>query len=283
MSNNFHYFHPTDNIASNATWTTPTGTVDTSYPLANIYDFSYAKLANPTKLVGNTGVFLGNFGSAQRIDAVMIWHNFDAGLAVSIQLNATDSWGTPSVTYSPTIPSKRADGYTKKIYKDLTGVSGYSSGGFQFIRVNVSGTNSVPIGLKVMIFSGIRQTEFNIIHPIKWIENRVVVDMMTDGLIPWGYDLGSAARQIQAPMLATASDVLAMQEWFRACGGRAKIGGFVPDPLNPDFYLVRWGNSLNPVAGSLSVSRFEVDQVYPAVSKLLLSFDEITAGDPEWY
>lgn len=280
---NFHYFHPADNVAPNATWSITLGSVDTEYPLTNLYNFEYANLANPTKLIGNTGTFLANFGSAQRIDAVMIWHNFDAALAYTIKMNATNSWGSPTVSFSGAAPTKRADDYTKKIYKDLTGVSGYSTGGFQYLQIDVTGTNSVPLGLKVMVFSRIRQTSRNFNYGVRWTENHISIDMATDAMFPWAYDLGSAPRQIRANMHATDADVEAIREWFRACGGRSKITGFVPDPTSADFYLVRWGNSLAPNLGTLNIGKLDIDQPYPDLSKLELSFDEITAGDPEWY
>lgn len=266
----FYYFRPSDNVAPNATVTT-SGTEDTSYPLTNLADLTYAKLAAPAKLTGTSGAFILDFGSAQRVDYVVLWHNFDASLAVAVQMNATNSWATPTVTTSPTIPAKRADGYTKKVGVDLRSVSGYSTGGFRYLRINVSGTNSVPVGLKVLAFSSVRQLSRGFLLGLEDIEQQTSIQMQTDARVPWAYDLSSAPRGLRGKSILSDTDAESVREWFRACAGSVKPTVVVPYPSGTDAWIVRWASD------GLTTQRRLAD-----VNEVSLAFDEITAGDPEW-
>lgn len=279
---NFHFFHPLDNVAGNATLSTSL-TVDANYPLVNATDLTYAKIASPARVSELTGSFVFDFGSAQRMDAIVLWHNFDAGLACSWQMNAANSWGAPTVSASLTIPSKRADDYTVKAYKDLTGVSGYSTGGFRYARLNVTGTNSFGLGFKVLVFSRIRQTTRNFNYGVNWTETQANIEMSTDGLIPWAYSLGMGPRMFSADMLALDTDVTLLREWFRACRGSVSPTVIVPDPAVNDAWLVRWASGgVSVKAPGVTVPKFEVNQFSPSLFRTGLSFEEITAGDPEW-
>lgn len=283
MAETFYYFRPSDNVAPNATVTT-SGTEDSSYPLTNIADLTYAKLAAPAKLTGTSGAFILDFGSAQRVDYVVLWHNFDAGLAVSVQMHASNSWASPTVTTSPTIPVKRADGYTRKVGVNLRSVSGYSTGGFRYLRINVSGTNSVPVGLKVLAFSSVRQLSADFQWGVQDDDNQVGIDMATDAGVPWAYDLGSAPRVLRGSALLSDTDAEAVREWHRACGGRAKVTAIVPEPSGTDVWLVRFlsgGNFAIAQAGPV-VSRVQHQRSFIDANMTNLAFDEITAGDPEW-
>jgi hypothetical protein len=281
---NFHYFHPSDNVAPNATPTIQTGTANASYPVANATLLTYAKIAAPSKIAETSGAWLLDFGSAQRVDAVLVWTNLDAGIAYSIQMNATNSWATPTVDSASTAPSKRADGYTVKIYKDLTGVSGYSSGGFRYLRFYVSGTNSVPVGIKILAFSQIRTTTRNIRWGMVFAEHQTSIDMTTDALVPWAYDLAAAPRGLSADFIGTDADAVKMREWFRACAGRVNPTVIVPDPSSPDPFLCRWSKDgvANVIAPRLDTMASPIQRDFTNVQKMRLAFEEISAGDPEW-
>src|SRR5438552_2828835 len=102
---NLIYQVPTDNLAATGTLTVQSGTEDTAYPKANIYDGNPAK---PAKLTTTTGAWRWDFGSAKQLDIVaVIHHNLTAGLNVRIQGNATDAWGAPSLDQAFTIPARQ--------------------------------------------------------------------------------------------------------------------------------------------------------------------------------
>ena len=284
MAETFFYFHPADNVAPSATSSVQTGSADTDYPVGNLTELAYATLAAPAKLTGSSGAFLLDWGSAQRIDYVILWHNFDAALAVSVQMNATNTWGGPTVTTSLTIPAKRADGYTRKVGVDLRAVSGYSSGGFRYLRVNVSGTNGVPIGLKLLAFSRVRQLAVDFQWGVQDDDNQIGIDMKTDAGVPWSYDLTSAPRVLRGSALLSDADAESVREWHRACAGVVKPCVLVPEPAGTDAWLVRWcpNGSLAIGGAQILVSKVQHQRDFTDVNQTHLAFEEITAGDPEW-
>lgn len=281
---NFHYFHPSDQVEANAVVTTG-GTEDTAYPLTNVTDFGYANLPNPGKLTVFTGDFIFDFGSAQRVDAALVWHNFDASLACVWQANASNSWATPSLTRTLTPPAKRANDYTIKIYTDFrTGPAGYTTSGYRYWRLNVSGTNSAALGVKVMLFSRVRTMDKN----YKWsyaIETSAMsIDMSTDALVPWAYDLRSAPGLFKADIIPTDADVTRFEDWMLACGGRATLCGFVRNPSTNQGSIVRWASvSSGPVSPGIVAQRFSSAHVAPNFNPSQIMLEEVTAGDPEWY
>jgi hypothetical protein len=279
---NWKFFRPSDNVAPNATITTG-GTVNMSYPLANAPKLDYANLANPSLLTGTSGDWIFDFGSAQRVDWIVLWHNFDAALACSFSGNATNSWGGPTITTALTIPSKRADDYTVKIHKDLTGVSGYSASGFRYWRLNVTGTNTVPIGIKILLFSTSRSTTRNIRWGGNFDEHQISINQATDAGHPWSYPLGGG-RSLRFSIRPTDADEVILKEWHRSCQGSVKPTVVIPDPTVNDAYLVRWGAGMfGPIDPSLGVHTLSDQRTYRNVHDMQIGFDEITAGDPEWY
>lgn len=276
------YFHPDDNIASLSTVTAGTGTEDTAYPLTNATDLSYANLANPSKLNETSGAWVGDQGSAREIVAAVIWHNFDPALACAFQMNSTNSWASPSFTTALTIGNRRADNYTVKVFVDLGSVT------LRYWRLVVTGTNSVPIGMKILLFTRRRTLARGILWGFTVREHQTNVDMTTDALVPWAYDLGAAPRQLSARMTSTDADQIALREWFRACGGRAKVTCLMPwvdGYLNgADPWLVRWSSGpVAPVSPTLTVAALDATRHYPNAHPMTVQWDEITAGDPEWY
>lgn len=268
----FYYFRPSDEVGDSATPTVQTGTEDTDYPVTNINSFTYADIANPAKLTGMTGAFLFDWGSAERVDFVVLWHNFDAALAVSVQMNATNSWGAPTVTTAVTIPAKRADSYTRKVGVDLRSVSGYSASGFRYMRINVSGTNSVALGLKVLAFSSVRQLSRGFLLDLEDVENQTVIMQQTDARVPWNYNLDSAPRFIKGNATLSDTDAESVREWFRSCGGPALPTVIVPYTDSTDTWIVNWASN-----GLTTKRRF------PDINDVDLTLQEITAGDPEWF
>ena len=58
MAETFFYFHPSDNVAPSATASVETGAEDTDYPVANLTDLSYPKIAAPAKTTDTSSAFL---------------------------------------------------------------------------------------------------------------------------------------------------------------------------------------------------------------------------------
>lgn len=278
---NFAFNRPADNVAPNAT--PSVSSPDAAYPATYATDLSDVNLGRPSKSTLVTDDWLFDFGSAQRVDLVVLWHNFDAALACSWQMNATNSWGTPTLSTALTIPAKRADGYTVKVFKDLTGVSGYSAGGFRYGRLHVSGTNSVPLGIKIWLGSSIRTLERNISWGLKPPRTHSQILHRTDGNAIWTYDLQAAPRSLGVNCGdANANDLAALTSLTDAAGGGKPIV-VIPDPTVNDPWLCRYvGPQITKVASGPVDVVFDPTLQFLDWSPVSLAFEEVTAGGPEW-
>ncbi len=281
MATGSYYFLPADLVSDTATPSVETGSAATGYEPAYLIDFSDANRQRPAKLTGTTGAWLLDFGSAQRVDGVALWHNFDEALGnVKIQMNAANSWGAPTMSATVVPPAKLGDGSTVKIFQDMRTVSGYSASGFRYLRVALTTANSVNLGLKVLCFSGIRSLTRQVKAGLRQPKRRPSISHDTDFESgAWTYDLQTGVRQFIGDVTVNATDRAAIQYWFDACGGRAGLAVLVPEPddATQGVMVGRWQGD----GDGLGASTLDLER-QPTYSAMQLKFDELTAGGPEW-
>lgn len=283
-SDPFLYFHPDDNVAPDATWSVQTGTEDSAYPATNAPVVTPDLIASPAKLEETSGAWLGDFGSAQRMDLMVLQGNFDAGATVRCQLNAANSWAGPTVNALFTIPAARADGYRRKVWIDLRSASGYSAAGFRYVRIVATTASSNPIGIKVWLFETVRQLSRDFQWNVETGEQHVGIVMKTDAGVRWGYDLASAPRTLVGQALLEDSDAEAVREWFRACAGIVTPTVIIPEPTVNDAYVVFWSpNGFSIESPNIVVAKQANTRQYTDVNLTRLAFEEVAIGDPEWF
>lgn len=260
------YAHASDNAALVATWSVETGTIEAGYSPSYIADKNPAK---PAKLQETTGAFLATFAGAQRVDWVLLpMHNLDAGLEVRIQGNATNTWGSPTLNTTIVIPTYREDGFPVACWKDLTGVTGYSTGGFQYWRLVVVGTNTNPVRIgEVALFSRKRTLDPNISWGTNEDEERKIVEQRTDYGVSNIYDLGTTGRtwvgDLDSPDLQRA----ALRTWWRDARGRSLPFGIVPDGTLNEAAFVRFMDT------KLAVQLANFDR-----NNIRVGFEEVSRG-----
>lgn len=259
------YAHYGDNVAPNATVTVNTGTQDADYPAANLVDRLIVK---PAQLTSTTGSWVLDFGSAQRVDWVALpIHNIDAALEVRIQMHATSSWGAPTVNEPIIIPTYREDGLPVPCWLDLTDKTGYSAGGFRFLRLVVVGTNAAAIKVgELLAISTKRTLDPNINWPVQLPEQRPVYDNRT----PFGYankyDLGVTLRRLTANLDTTDAGLAALRAWWRSTKGTALHFAVVPDEDVNEAWVAEF-------VGDLSVQLTILDR-----NLIPVTFEEISRG-----
>lgn len=245
MSVNAIYQHFSDQVADAGTAIVQSGTEDTAYPVANLYDFNPAK---PAKLTTTTGAWRWDFGAAQRIDLVaIIHHNLTAGLEVRIQGNATDAWGAPTFNQAITIPAYFGDGFPVNPWLDLTDKAAYSTSGFRYWRLVVVGTNGAPIAIgEVWLGALKRSLSPNLDWGLKRQTERATVEHSTDFKVVNVYDLAVTVRRI-AGSIEGSTDVqaTAIHDWWRDTRGRVRPFLLMPNGDENDAWLVRWGQTMN--------------------------------------
>lgn len=282
MATGSYYFLTSDNVAPNATPSVETGAAITGYEPIYLTDFSDLNRQRPA-MIGTTGALLLDWGAAQRIDFVVMWHNADAALAnVKIQHNAANTWGGGGPTVSTTVvpPAKLGDGSTVRIFKDLRGVSGYSASGFRYMRFPFTTANSANIGLKVLCFSSVRALTAKIRPGLLQPKHRPVITHPTDFGHEWTYDLAVGYRDFVGDLFANSTDRAALTFWHDACGGAAKLTTLIPEPDDPTQGAIV-GHFLADGSG-LTESRMDLTRTYPGLSAMQIRLRDTTAGGPEW-
>lgn len=236
----FLYSRASENIADNVTPTLASGSADAAYPLANLYDGNPAK---PFKTTGAAAVRVTwDFGSAQRADLVCLpMHNIPAGTDVRYQMNATDSWGAPTVDAGITIPTFGADGIPIPAWKDLTAVSGYSASGFRYHSLFVPALAGVTAIGEIYVGEQKRQDIRNYQWGYRRPERQPGIFRKTAYGVPLSYRLGHRERQIEVKVGPSTSQYALLLAWFRDAYGQKRPFLFIPDPDTNDAFFAYWG------------------------------------------
>lgn len=241
------YQRRSDNVARTATITVGTGSApsETEYQPAALVDENPAKVA---KINSTTGAWLIDHGSATDVQvAALIHHNFDAGADVKIQRNATDSWGSPTMSVSFTIPTWQGSGSTRwpiNPWLDMTGQTGYSGSGFRYTRIVVT-SNSQNLQLGQLWLGGtLRRFTRNVARGFDLTRSRGVTENVTSFGVETIYPRHN-------PRWGMSFEVFGMDNTQRDAfrnqwddvGGRSYPWLFIPDGDVNEAYLVRWAST----------------------------------------
>lgn len=279
------YNRKTDNVAGNATWAA-VASADTSYPASNISLLTDLDRGNPAKLtIKSAGGWYGTFSADPGVQIVMLWHNGDAGQTVKIESH-TSTLSNPvtvaTMSTTLTLPAVREDGYFVKVFKDVTGVSGYSATHRHWrIYFPVPGANNTQNwGLKVWMGNTIRKLDRQILVSNHNIDQHQYLKASTDVGYDHFYDLQVAPRVLSGQILLKYSTSwLDMLSLYRSSGGPVNPILFIPDVTVNDAWLARLEADLPEGIGR---SRLDVTQITGEISPVTVSFEEVTAGAPEW-
>lgn len=238
---------------------------DADYPAAYLYD---GNLARPAKMTTTSGSWVFNFGSPQRVDLFAFGpHNLDAGLAVQLQANASDSWGAPTISASVTIPSDREDLQSVNPWLDVTGVSGYSTSGFQYWRLNISGSNSAAIAIGEVALYSQHTTIRNFRVGVDEVESQAAVTHATLYGVETVYALGVVRRRLTGETFLTAAQIATLQSVYRGGNGHNDWHLIVLEDTVNDARFVRFDGE------TLSFSRLG-----NGIHRVPLSMTEVSRG-----
>jgi len=279
MSNGFYFNQPGDRVAG--TPTVQTGTAQIGYEATYLTDFSDENIQRPALLNETSGAWQIAFGGNQRIDLIVLQHNFDSGLVCDFRGGGT--FGAPTLTAPFAVPAKRADDFAYKLWIDLRVVSGYTASGFSTWWLKVTGVNSVPVGAKLWLGTIIRSLSRNFAYPSHpETDTPASISLSTDAGPVWGYDLTANPRQFTGTQNYALTDVSALRDWQRASGGRAKLSLMIPDATKQDAWFVRWVNGVTRDGQGVVKPLFDPSMIAPSVYTVSVTLDEVTAGSPEW-
>ena len=259
---NLIYQHPSDQLLSDDVTITPS-TEDATYPKAGLYDNNPAKAF---KMTATTGNIVFDFGSPVNIDIfAIIHHNLTAGLSnVKFQGNATDSWGSPSLDQTVTIPTYEEDGFPVNPWLDLSALSN----SFQFWRLNFGTANAANIALGQIWLGG---TKRSLVRNFEWgfqeMVDRKIIEHVTDYDVSTIYDLGAKIKGFTLTLKTTVAGMLAVEQWWDSCRGRSLPTLIILDPAVKDARMVRW---LDPVR--------TIERKWLGVNIIQLKLREVSRG-----
>lgn len=233
-----------DQVIVSSGWSSD-GTISGVYPLANIDD---NQPWNPAQFTANPTRITANFGSAKRVDFVSFIHcNFDASAVVRVQMNAANTWSGPSLSVTVPTDGPTEDGMPSNPYVDLTGVSGYTTGGYQFLSIQlVSGQSSLlSLGLVRLsshqrVFSDTSTTVRDRSYGATDREVQPIIKRKTDAGTAVGYSRGTRERSVGGTIRCDAGGFADLQTMTRASRGALRPFALVPDPDVNEALFVTW-------------------------------------------
>lgn len=175
------------------TITVESGALDAGFPVANLTDQNPAV---PIKVSTAPCGIQFDMGTATSVEAVaLIHHNFDVGLGVRWQGNASASWGSPTLNQLFTFTADHADGYSKNPILDIRGISH----SFRYWRLLIpSGNSATPFLGEIWIFGTLYEVAANIEMPGRFGRRFPGLRHQTDGGTLIDYAHGSKVRTLRA-------------------------------------------------------------------------------------
>ncbi len=209
----FRYHLPSDRITAGS-WSLTTGTARTLYPLTALDD---ADPSAPFWANETTVRLVRDFGTATRVDSVyLINHNFTNAATVKVQMHTANSWASPDLSVTLTIPAAHADGFGVNLNVDLASITTHFSASDRTKRylsiVNtVANAATVYIG-EVLLFSSQRDVDRSLrFSPgVSLLRQRLTSGTSSKRGVSTVYDYGSVERRISGvlPVSSTEFDEL---------------------------------------------------------------------------
>lgn len=265
----FLYDLPTDR--QTGTWSSD-GTVNAVYPLTNIDD---AKPWNPVIYSVNPTRITLDMASAKRVDLVPFFHtNFDAGAVIRVQMNAANSWGSPSVSATVTIPTVGEDGFPGQPWVDLTGVAGYSVGGYRYLSIAIVSGQSTLLSIGDVRVSSTKRPLAGVSAgvPASFQRNRKTseihptINRLTDAGVQLGYSRGTRSERTAGTIITGATGLAQILSWHRTARGSFVPFLLIQDDAVNEAQLVLWDT--DQVAWTLiAVGVYAVDVAWVEVGR----------------
>ncbi len=270
----FVYERPSERV-------TPTWAIsapNTTYPAANVGDWTDVNVPNPGLSTSTSGVLTGTLSS--RVDGLLIQHNYDAGLTLRVVTSTSST--------TRTVPAKRANGYTVVEYVDLTALSGYTTSAITSIVIDATSTNSVAVGWKVLCLGIKRQLNRNVKFGWRPQRHQLGISHATAFGATWDYALPGGARVLVGTVEPSDSALADLVTWFEGADGVVTAMAAI-DPLFPyEGHLVKLRSSGS--AGLLSANGPRVTTLdvqrrpggFSNYNPVQITAEEVSPGAPEW-
>lgn len=232
------YALASDDLAGQTTGITVGGTEDSEYPAENIVATSGTGHLNlpsrPAKLEDTSGYWELAFSSAITVYAVaVIYHNFDAGLDVTLEAG---NGGSPlGFSTAITIPAHFSDNWTVSPWKELS-----TPQTFDTWRLSINEANSLPIQVgRLLLLGALRQLDNDVRYGVVETETHQIISHRTQFGVETIYDMGGKERAVNGEVAVTDSVAADFLNIFRVARNRVQPWLLIPDEDVNDAWFVR--------------------------------------------
>lgn len=278
------YGRPSDEVGHLATISMSTNTEDAQFTADLLCDWTNEHETIPA-LAATSGAAAWDltFSSppaAQRVDWMVLWHNFDEGASIRIR-GSNNNFASSPLDVTVVAPAKKKNGFSVKIPVLLSEETGYATSGFEKYRISVSSATS-PAGLKVLAYETLRIFEAgNVFTEPRQPQRERGISLPTDFDFVWRYRLYASMRNLTAQILATIDDLVGLRDLFDDAGGQFLPWGFVLESDTADAMIVRFRADQQDgfLTSTLDPALYYQHALAHMVS---LNLVELTAGLPEW-
>lgn len=213
---------------------------DPAYLAANLVDPNPAK---PAKLTANSGNWVLDFGTPVTIvGAALFYHNLDNGLAVTLEANSANSWGSPAFSIEITIPGKTEDNYPVSPWIEFVDDGAQTYQYWRLVCGNGSPDNENPISVgRLMLLSAIRDLTNDVRWGVVEEEDHKIIENPTELGVLTIYELGGKQRRFSGELALqdTTGVAQAFVALIRSARGRALNWLLIPDAAVNDAWVVR--------------------------------------------
>lgn len=233
------YAKPSDDLASTASSVTVSGgspgDEDEEYPKENIFaptNTGHLNLpSRPAKLLTTTGWWELTFAGAITVRAVaVIYHNFDEGLDVSLDIG--------SLSIPIPIPAHHEDGWPVSPWVEFDAETSTT------FRLSINGTNSLPLQVgRLLLLGELRQLASDVRWGVEEQEEHGLIEHRTQLGVETVYDLGGKRRRFSGEFAMEGSPTNELITLLRTTRSRIQPWLLIPDEDVNDAWFVRFEES----------------------------------------
>ncbi len=219
------YNRYSENAARLATITLSGCTAETGYSVDNLVD---GVVARPLRLVETSGRIVFDFGSDIFIALIALFHcNFQEGLTVLIEANATNSWAGPSFSQAITIPAWTVYRYPGNPWLMLDELPGW--GAYRYWSISI-GSNACALTLgEVWMSESVRRLNPDFAPGRRPAFDQPLIEHTT-AYRKLRTQIGKVVRSVTGQIPPTDDDVVQdVLDWITDANGRMFL--FIPDGL----------------------------------------------------
>lgn len=260
----FRYHRATDRITAGS-WTLSTGTARAGYAATALDD---ADPSAPCWITGTSIALVRDFGTATAVGSVyLINHNFTNAAAVKVQMHTADSWATPDVSVTVTVPTAYGDGIAYNLVADMNVTKRY-------LRIVNSSANPVSIAIgEVLIYPSQRTLTKNVRLGFSQARERITSGASSKKGVSTVYDYGSVARSLRGTVPSSGADFDDLCALEADARGASRPFVVV---LSPGHTKARWAEPLYVrIAAPIAESPQELTEHIP----VSLSLQELGFGE----